>query len=553
MGFITYHVYPAAPPWYFHTHGCVVDVLARSSEGPNLARVDALLGVHYFQGLYGRSNDVFGAVPSLHVAYPLVVVLDGWRLFGRFGKIFTTSFWAVMCFAAVYLDHHWVIDVILGLIYALGAFSFVRWVSTRRGGTGARDHRHASRGLTSDALHVPDVARRYVRWVLAHGRTIWIAALLLALPATWRTVTMYAHLRSELEQLLPRDAKSVRAIDELRARMPGLQYLGVIVDTARGEHVPAGEKFLDDVAARVRAYPPELVRGVRLGNLEEKSFLEKNAALYMDLEDLQKVRARIEARRDWEVAHKTGTSLEDDDDATAGDAGNAPPLDFSDLEQKYKERAGTGRTFPTGRFSDPGLHLTLMLIEVGGFETARGRSEELFARVKSDVAAIGIPPGMRVGYTGDIAIAVEETSALMEDLSFSSIVVLVLVAAVLILYYRWWRSLFVLVPPLLLAAVYSFGVASLPPFGVSELNSNTAFLASIIVGNGVNFGIILLARYVEERRAGMPLEESLARAVWASRPGTLSAALAAGVSYASLALTDFRGFRQFGCIAASGW
>jgi hypothetical protein len=25
-GFVTYHVYPAAPPWYFHTHGCVVDV-----------------------------------------------------------------------------------------------------------------------------------------------------------------------------------------------------------------------------------------------------------------------------------------------------------------------------------------------------------------------------------------------------------------------------------------------------------------------------------------------------------------------------------------------
>ena len=59
-GFITYHLYPAAPPWYFHAHGCVVDISARASEGPNLARVDDWLGVHYFAGMYGRSSDVLG-------------------------------------------------------------------------------------------------------------------------------------------------------------------------------------------------------------------------------------------------------------------------------------------------------------------------------------------------------------------------------------------------------------------------------------------------------------------------------------------------------------
>ena len=29
MGFLTYHLYPAAPPWYYHAHGCTVDMLAR--------------------------------------------------------------------------------------------------------------------------------------------------------------------------------------------------------------------------------------------------------------------------------------------------------------------------------------------------------------------------------------------------------------------------------------------------------------------------------------------------------------------------------------------
>jgi hypothetical protein len=128
----------------------------------------------------------------------------------------------------------------------------------------------------------------------------------------------------------------------------------------------------------------------------------------------------------------------------------------------------------------------------------------------------------------------------------------VLVVAVIIFYYGWSKSIVVLLPPLLLATIYSFALSSLPPLGVTELNSNTAFLGSIIVGNGINFGIVLLARYVDERRAGVGVREALELGVWGARTGTLSAALAAGVSYSSLALTDFRGFRQFGLIGGIG-
>ncbi len=119
LGFVTYHLYPAAPPWYYHTHGCSVDLSSGASEGPNLARVDQLLGVHYFGGMYGRSSDVFGAVPSLHVAYPLLVVFEAWRHFRWPFRLAAIGYFLLMCFAAVYLDHHWIIDVIIGIIYCL--------------------------------------------------------------------------------------------------------------------------------------------------------------------------------------------------------------------------------------------------------------------------------------------------------------------------------------------------------------------------------------------------------------------------------------------------
>jgi uncharacterized protein len=390
-------------------------------------------------------------------------------------------------------------------------------------------------------------SRAFVGWTLRWGKWLWIAALLIAVPALWRTAELYAHLRSEIEELLPRSAPSVLAIDELRARLPGLQHLGVIVDTGSATNLPAAERFLDDLAARIDRYPPALVKSVRTGEVAERKFIEDHAPLYMDLPDLRTVRDRVETRRDWEASRETGVLLDEDE--------TPPPLDFDDIQKKYDARSrGTGH-FDNNRYASAELHTALLLIEVNAFETGRGRGRELLDRVKKDVAELDLAsyaPGMRAGFTGDVAINVEETSALITDLSLSSVLVVVLVVAVIIFYYGWTWSVVVLLPPLILAAIYSFALSSLPPLGVTELNSNTAFLGSIIVGNGINFGIVLLARYVDERRAGSGAREALEIAVWGARTGTLSAALAAGVSYASLALTDFRGFRQFGLIGGTG-
>ena len=402
--------------------------------------------------------------------------------------------------------------------------------------------------MTRSHGKIPGPATRaFVAWTVRHGWLLWLGALVLAVPAAVRTAWLYRHLRSEIEELLPRESRSVRALDEMRRRIPGMQYLGVVVDTGRAENLPAGEKFLDDLAARVRAYPPDMVRDVRTGNQVEKAFVEDHSPLYLELGDLREVLRRIEARRDYEVEKDEGSLLDDSE--------LAPSLDLSDIQKKYDEKLGSadGRS---SRFSDAKDHLTLLFIEAGEFTTGAARARALLDRVRADIRDLGGPdryaPGMRVGYSSDVAISVEELDALEADLSLSSVLVVVLEIAVLVVYFRWWRSIAVLFPPLLLATLYAFGLASLPPIRVTELNSNTAFLGSIIVGNGINVGIVLLARYREARKSGQSVDDALVTGVWGAGLGTLAAAFAAAVSYASLVLTEFRGFRQFGYIGCAG-
>ena len=393
-----------------------------------------------------------------------------------------------------------------------------------------------------------DRTRAYVAWTLKHGWLLWVIAIALAVPATLRTVWLYGHLKSELEELLPRESPSVRALDELRARLPGMQYLGVVVDTGTTEDLSAGEHLIDDLATRIRAYPPGMVREVRTGSEVERRFVEKHAPLYVDAPDLAEVLRRVEARRDYEVSKEEGSLLDDTQPP--------PPLDLSDVESRYDARRADADAHDSRRFSDAAKHLTLLFVETGEFTTGADKARTLLQRVKADVtdlrAAGKYAAGLRVGYSSDVAISVEELDALEADLSISSIVVFALEIAVIIFYYRWWRAILVLFPPLLLATFYAFGLSSLPPANVTELNSNTAFLGSIIVGNGINVGIVLLARYREARHEGMSVEDALAEGIWGSRLGTLAAAFAAAAAYASLILTEFRGFRQFGFIGGTG-
>jgi membrane-associated phospholipid phosphatase len=77
--------------------------------------------VPYFAGLYGRASDVFGAFPSLHVAYPTLMLAIGWRVQGPLGRALLALFLVWMSISAVYLDHHWVIDIVAGIAYGLAA------------------------------------------------------------------------------------------------------------------------------------------------------------------------------------------------------------------------------------------------------------------------------------------------------------------------------------------------------------------------------------------------------------------------------------------------
>jgi membrane-associated phospholipid phosphatase len=125
ISFVTWIALPAAPPWYIHAHGCSIDMTTLPSPA-GLARVDRLLGIEYFSGFYSRAASVFGALPSMHCAYPMLGLLTAWKHEPRPALVLHVLYAAWMALAAVYLGHHWVLDVLAGWATALAGVVLAR-------------------------------------------------------------------------------------------------------------------------------------------------------------------------------------------------------------------------------------------------------------------------------------------------------------------------------------------------------------------------------------------------------------------------------------------
>ena len=132
-GFVTYVLFPAVPPWMAGQYGYI---------GP-VARVIANMwttaGVTPAKALFETGGDFYNqeaAVPSLHAAYPMLLLLFFWGA-GRWARIGLVAYVLTMAFTLVYGGEHYVSDILLGWLYAAGVTAAVAW-ARRRWGTSRR-------------------------------------------------------------------------------------------------------------------------------------------------------------------------------------------------------------------------------------------------------------------------------------------------------------------------------------------------------------------------------------------------------------------------------
>lgn len=136
-GFATFVLFPAAPPWiaanWWHYMPHVYRIL---NKGIAFFGGSESLSALYSYMWQHAGWDLFGAVPSEHVAFPTLCFLYARQAWPRWGWSVLGYVVIVAC-AVVYLGEHYVMDVVCGMTYAVIAYSVIQ--VARRRGTGVQD------------------------------------------------------------------------------------------------------------------------------------------------------------------------------------------------------------------------------------------------------------------------------------------------------------------------------------------------------------------------------------------------------------------------------
>lgn len=346
------------------------------------------------------------------------------------------------------------------------------------------------------------------------------------------------------ESLLPESRPSVQELNRVAAKTAGVSTLFVVLQGGEGTKTEALREAADALVPELERLGPPWVGSVESGVHDAFRYLAPRAGLYADLDKLTKLRDDIEARYAYEVNKATGTLLDDDEPP--------PEINAKSIEQSLGlNGVDTGR-YPDGYYQSKDGKTVVVAIRSKVLASDFNAGAEAIRRVREVVDRVNpasFDPGITYGLAGDLQTGIAEYAAINDDLTDVGLSGAALIAAVVFIYYLRVRMLVAMVITVGTGVAWTFGVTQL---AIGHLNMATGFLFSIIAGNGINFGIIYMARYREARRGGASLVEAVRVAHRETWLPTLTAGCAAAAAYGSLGVTEFRGFRDFGLIGGAG-
>ncbi len=413
----------------------------------------------------------------------------------------------------------------------------------------------------------PSPIRRFVDAMVDLGgrRPLLVIAWATAVLISCWSYARKLEVRSDIMELLPRDSPGFQAFERRLERVGGRATLTVVCESPERS---ANERFIDAFDQRLRTLVderatcakscapgaegdhcradcgPDLIGSIESGTKDIHSFFEANKWLYAKVEDLEEADSTL----DRQIAIKSGMVEDLLDENTSTERA----LGMDKFKERWKSSAEDKDDFPTGYFaSKDGTQIALRIMSttsgLGG-----GNDEKLLQLVEqitTDLQPTSFHPEMKVGFGGDIPNAAAERDSLVREALVATVIAGVLILSGVIWFYGSpWSLILIGFPPL-------FGVGCAYAFATWKygyVNASGVFLGAIILGNGVNYPIVLYSRYKEFRARGMHPDSARREAVWNAFRAELVGSSVASIAYGSLTVTRFRGFSQFGVIGFVG-
>ena len=384
--------------------------------------------------------------------------------------------------------------------------------------------------------------QRLVHYIYHHYIGIIALALVLSVFSGFFAIKLAKNIKTDFADLLPNDYVSVRELNRIKARVGGIGPLMVVITS---DDMDRAVDFMHVLADSLDNSP--LITSLsRLDNKRE--LIEENRLLYMDLEDLREIHARLDDHIQLQKEKLSPLYFALDDDEEQG-------LDFSYIEAKYRKKNGelseVEKKYGQYVLTKEGNGVILRLYPAGVITDVQF-SQNLLASLDQTIAQIDpkrFHPSIEYVYKGSFKNSANQVNIITQDLKSTASYSIIGVLLLITFYFRQILGSLFITLPLVMSLAWTFGVTYLV---IGSLNMITVGLFAILFGLGIDFGIHIFARYREARRRGLDIERALTETVVHTGSALTTTAVTTAVAFYSLLLTDFKGFSEFGFIIGTG-
>lgn len=348
-------------------------------------------------------------------------------------------------------------------------------------------------------------------------------------------------LKTRFDQLLPENQPSVVELRRVLDRTVSASKMFVVIE---GPETKVLRACGDALVPRLEAIGGPSVTSAEDGIQVARNYLLHRSGLFTSVAELEKLDHDFEARWDYEISKAVGTALEDDVPP--------PPFSASEIKKRFQKDNDQASHYPDGYYQSADGKAVIVVVSTAIAAGDLSGAKLAYDRVRNETSlasATGACKGARISYSGDLVSGLTEYGAVRDDLLSVGTLGVGMVLGIILLFFMRVRALIAMGATIATGLAWTFGLTQI---FIGHLNVATGFLVSIVAGNGINFGIIFIARYFEEQRNGRSSAEAIAIAHKTTWPSTLTAAMAAAASYGSLWITDFRAFKHFAFIGGAG-
>jgi len=414
-----------------------------------------------------------------------------------------------------------------------------------------------------------DKAAFLTRWTTSYAGVIVrnpgkVLLLLLGLTAVSTYLAFQLRIESDQLSLISQDLPEVKEVKRVIDMVGGAGYLmlglrGTDPDTLKKVSDAINAKLLAEKQKDGTAYVRFITYKVPV------EFIQENLVLFIKTEDLVEGKKRINAYVKDQLRRNNPFFIE---------IRKTEPvkLELEDLIAKYS--AVGKKSIRDEYYISDDKQMVLMLIkpmwnstqlaQTKGFidhmtgEAALGeKTKGMFADIArqtgvdlvEDYRKSGDKKTVYFGFTGSYKTNVDDSYAIQDSVDDVAIAAFVFICLITIVFFRKLVPTVIVITGMIMGTILTMGFAYLT---LGELNMVTSIIGAILMGFGIDYGIHFIYRTRIELGLGKRYDEAITAAlVNAGRPA-LIAAIVTGGSFMVLLVSQFRGFSQFGFLAAFG-